>query len=304
MAVELTILGYNSATPTANSNPSAQLLNINERYLLIDCGEGTQVQLRRAKAKFSKINHIFISHLHGDHVFGLIGLISTFQLLGRKKALEIFGPKGIKDFIENQLKHTHSISNFELIFHELETKKSQLIYSDKKIEVYNLPLRHRIYCNGYLFKEKPKLRILDIETVKSIHEIKTCDYSNLKNGKDFIEENGKVIPNDKLTFPPPKPFSYAYCSDTMYNEELINHIKGVDLLYHEATFLDDLSDLAKKTGHSTAKEAAEIAKKAEVKKLIIGHFSNRYRDFNLLLNEAQSVFPNTELPVTLKKMEF
>lgn len=304
MAVELTILGFNSATPTANSNPSAQLLNINERYLLIDCGEGTQVQLRRAKAKFSKINHIFISHLHGDHVFGLIGLISTFQLLGRKKSLEIFGPKGIKDFIENQLKHTHSISSFELIFHELETKESQLIYSDKKIEVYNLPLKHRIYCNGYLFKEKPKLRILDIETVKSIPEIKTCDYSNLKNGKDFIKENGKVIPNDKLTFQPPKPFSYAYCSDTMYNEELINHIKGVDLLYHEATFLDELSDLAKKTGHSTAKEAAEIAQKAEVKKLIIGHFSNRYRDFNLLLNEAQSVFPNTELPVTLKKMEF
>lgn len=303
MGIQVTILGFNSATPKANANPTAQLINVNERYLLIDCGEGTQVQLRRAKAKFSRINHVFISHLHGDHVFGLIGFISTMQLMGKETDLNIFGPKGIKDFIENQLKHTRAHSSFQLIFHELDHKDSRLIFEDKKVEVYNLPLDHRIYCNGYLVKEKPKLKGLNIEAIKQYAEIETCDYNNLKQGKDFVKANGDIIPNKELTFPAPQPLSYAFCSDTRYKESLIDLIKNVDVMYHEATFLDELKEMAYKTGHSTAKEAALIAHKAHAGKLIIGHFSNRYKDYQALLNEAKATFPNTYLPKTLEPFE-
>lgn len=303
MGITVTILGYNSATPTVNSHPTSQLINVNERYLLVDCGEGTQVQLRRAKAKFSKINHIFISHLHGDHVFGLIGFISTMQLMGKTTPLHIFGPYGIQDFIMNQLRHTQAKCSYELVFHELDFEDSRLIFEDKKVEVYNLPLDHRIYCNGYLIKEKPKLKKLNIEAVEQYPEIETCDYLNLKRGKDFIKENGEIIPNDLLTFPAPEPLSYAFCSDTRYNEPLAKLIKNVDCMYHETTFMDDLKDMAYKTGHSTAKEAATIAKMANVGKLVMGHFSNRYNDYQILLDEAKSVFPNSFLPEKLEPFE-
>lgn len=303
MSIQLTILGYNSATPRVNSHPTSQLVNVNERYVLIDCGEGTQVQLRRAKTKFSKINHIFISHLHGDHVFGLIGLISSFQLLGRKAALEIFGPKGIKDFIENQMRHTQAKCNFELIFHELEHEDSKLIYEDNKIEVYNLPLDHRIYCNGYLIKEKSGLKNLNIEEIQKFPEIQTCDYFNIKKGKDFILHNGEIIPNERLTLPQSKPLSYAFCSDTRYKEDLVELIHEVDVLYHETTFDKSMSEMAYKTGHSTAEQAATIAKKAKVGKLIMGHFSNRYRKYDILLHEARRVFPNSHLPQLLEAID-
>ena len=296
MSIKLTILGFNSAVPKQNSAPTSQLLEISNRLFLIDCGEGTQIQLRNAKAKFSRINHIFISHLHGDHVFGLIGLISTFQLLGKETPLYIFGPKGIQDFIMNQLKHTQARCSFELKFKELKSKESELIFEDDKVEVHTIPLDHRIYTNGYLFKEKVKPRRLNIEAVKKYPEIEVCDYNNLKNGKDFVLSNGELIPNEKLTFDPPRSLSYAFCSDTRYKPDIVPIIQNVDLLYHEATFLDELKEMAVYTGHSTAKEAAMIAKQANAGQLIIGHFSNRYNDFRVLKAEASEIFENTILP--------
>ncbi|MET3732838.1 ribonuclease Z [Moheibacter stercoris] len=303
MSIKLTILGFNSAIPKKKSAPTAQLLEIANRYFLIDCGEGTQVQLRRAKAKFSKINHIFISHLHGDHVFGLIGLISTLQLLGKETPLKIFGPKGIQDFIMNQLRHTQSNCSFEIDFIELEGKSSVKIFEDEKVEVYTIPLNHRIYTNGYLFKEKPKKRKLNIEAVQQYPEILTCDYDNLKNGRDFVLESGEIIPNEKLTLDPDPSRSYAFCSDTRYKPDIVPIIQGVDLLYHESTFLSDLQDMADYTGHSTAKEAATIAKDANVGRLILGHFSNRYNDLNVMLDEARPIFENTHLPVLFEAIK-
>ena len=299
MSLKLTILGFNSALPTAFTHPTAQLLNIAERYFLIDCGEGTQVQLRKAKAKFNRINHIFISHLHGDHVFGLIGLISTFQLLGRDTPLYIHGPKGIEEFIMTQLRLTESNNSYQIIFNELHTKESVLVFEDDKVEVFSIPLNHRVYTNGYLFREKKKPRKLNIDTIEEFPEIEICDYQNLKNGKDFVLESGKIIPNDYLTFEAQKSLSYAFCSDTKYKPNIVPIIKEVDLLYHEATFLHELKDLATYTGHTTAKEAAMIAKEANVKKLVIGHFSNRYHDYSVLLDEAREIFPNTFLPEIL-----
>lgn len=303
MGIKVTFLGFNSAVPTATSHPSAQVINVNERFLLIDCGEGTQVQLRKAKIKFSKINHIFITHMHGDHVYGLIGLLSTLHLLGRKKELHIFGPKGIKSFINHQLSLTYSYNQYEIIFHELDSKESELIYEDKKVEVYTIPLEHRVYCNGYFVREKEKLRTLNIEEVQKYDEIETCDYLKIKQGHNFQLSDGTIIENSKLTFAPEKGKTYAYCSDTMYSPSIIPVIQEADLLYHESTFLHELKDLALKTGHSTAKEAAEIAKKANVQKLILGHFSNRYLDFEVLLNEAKEIFPNTHLPKLLDTVE-
>lgn len=296
-------MGFNSAIPKKKSAPTAQLLEIANRYFLIDCGEGTQVQLRRAKAKFSKINHIFISHLHGDHVFGLIGLISTLQLLGKETPLKIFGPKGIQDFIMNQLRHTQSNCSFDIDFIELEGKSSVKIFEDEKVEVYTIPLNHRIYTNGYLFKEKPKKRKLNIEAVQQYPEILTCDYDNLKNGRDFVLESGEIILNEKLTLDPDPSRSYAFCSDTRYKPDIVPIIQGVDLLYHESTFLSDLQDMADYTGHSTAKEAATIAKDANVGKLVLGHFSNRYHDLNVMLDEAKPVFENTHLPVLFETIK-
>ena len=299
----LTILGYNSAIPTVKSAPTAQFLEMSERNFLIDCGEGTQVQLRRAKAKFSKINHIFISHLHGDHCFGLPGLVSSFQLLGREIPLHIYGPKGIKELMEVILKLTETNKGFDLIFHELESKKSELIFEDNRVEVHTIPLKHRVYCNGYLFKEKLKSRHLNMQEIKKYPEIEICDYQNIKNGKDFILKDGYILKNEILTLPPEASVSYAFCSDTQYSESIVPIIQGVDLLYHEATFLDEMKDLARYTGHSTALEAAKIAQKAKVKKLILGHFSNRYSDYTEFEREARTIFENTFVPEILKPIK-
>lgn len=303
LSANLTILGYNSAIPTITSSPTAQLLEMEERFFLIDCGEGTQIQLRKAKAKFSKINHIFISHLHGDHCFGLPGLISSFQLLGRETPLHIYGPTGIKELIETILRLTKTHKGFDLVFHELKSKQSELIMEDHRIEVHTIPLNHRIYCNGYLFREKPKERQLNIQEISKYPEIEICDYHNLKKGKDFVLKDGYILKNELLTNNPSPPLSYAFCSDTRYSEKIIPIIKGVDLLYHEATFLDELKDLAQYTGHSTATEAATIAQKANVKKLILGHFSNRYSDYSVFEKEARKIFPNTFVPDILKKIK-
>ncbi|HMU07725.1 MAG TPA: ribonuclease Z [Kaistella sp.] len=303
MSTYLTILGYNSAIPTVNSSPTAQFLEMEERCFLIDCGEGTQVQLRKAKARFSKINHIFISHLHGDHCFGLPGLIASFRLLGRETPLHIYAPKGIKEMLETIFRITETHRGFEVVYHELESKKSEKIYEDHRVEVFTIPLNHRIYCNGYLFREKPKERHLNMAEISKYPEIETCDYHNLKLGKDFVLSDGYILKNEVLTTPPSKPVSYAFCSDTRYWEEVVSVIENVDVLYHEATFLHDLKEMADYTGHTTALEAARIARKANVGKLILGHFSNRYGDVTVFTDEAREIFPNTFLPKALEPVK-
>jgi len=265
MGYKLTILGCHSATPRVNAHPTAQYLEINSRHFLIDCGEGTQRQMRLNKVGFSKISTIFISHLHGDHFFGLIGLISTFGILNREKELHIHGPKGIKEVINIQLKHSKSYVKYKIIFHELNSTESELIFEDEKVKVYTIPLNHRVYTNGFLFKEKEKSRKINISAVKKFKEIDICDYNNLKAGKDFKLDSGDIIKNSELTYNPEKPLSYAYCSDTSYKPTIIEMIEGADLLYHESTFLTEQEDLASKTGHSTAKQAATIAKKLMLK---------------------------------------
>ena len=274
-----------------------------ERAFLIDCGEGTQVQLRKAKARFSKINNIFISHLHGDHCFGLPGLIASFRLLGRDMPLNVYGPKGIKEMMETIFRLTETHRGFEVIYHELESKTSEKIYEDNRVEVFTIPLDHRIYCNGYLFKEKPKERHLNMQEVSKYPEIETCDYHNLKLGKDFILSDGYVLKNDVLTTEPSKSVTYAFCSDTRYLENIIPVIENVDVLYHESTFLHDLKEMAVYTGHTTALEAARIARKANVGKLILGHFSNRYGDLSVFTDEAREVFPNSFLPKALEAVK-
>lgn len=292
--MELTILGCYAATPRTFTNPTSQVLEINNRLFLIDCGEGTQVQLRKNKIKFSAINHIFISHLHGDHFFGLIGLISTFTLLNRVNPLTVFGPVGVKEIIKLQLRLANSWPQYELNFVELASTESEVIFEDDKVIVSTIPLKHRVYTNGYLFQEKLKERKLNVDKVQEF-EIETCYYQNIKNGKDIALDDGRVISNEELTFDPPAPKSYAFCSDTLYQESIIPIIQDVDVLYHESTFLESEVHLAEKTMHSTAKEAARIAKKANCKKLILGHYSTRYESIALFKDEAQTIFENVEL---------
>jgi len=304
MSLKLTILGCHSATPRVNAHPTSQFLEIKNHNFLIDCGEGTQVQLRKYGVKFSKIKHIFISHLHGDHYFGLIGLIATFRLLNRENALNIYAPKGLKEVITFQLKLSKSWTNFPLVFHELTSKESELILEDDKVEVYTIPLNHRIYTNGFLFKEKLGERKLNISEINKYDEIEICDYQNLKNGRDFQLENRELIQNDKLTLDPPFPKSYAFCSDTSYYPSIVPIIKNSTCLYHETTFLKDKEELATSTKHSTAEQAAQIAKDANVKQLIIGHFSNRYKNKDSFQDEAKTIFENTILAEEGKTFEF
>ena len=288
--MKLTILGCYAATPRTITNPTSQVLEIRNRMFLIDCGEGTQVQLRKHKIKFSKINHIFISHLHGDHLYGLIGLVSTFMLLNRVNDLHIYGPKGIKEIITLQLRLSNSWTSYGLFFHELESTASELIYEDEKVIVRTIPLKHRIYTNGFLFEEKSGERKLNIDAVQQ-YEIDTCYFQNIKNGKDITLEDGRTIANAILTFNPLPPKRYAFCSDTAYNEGITPIIEGVDILYHESTFLESEQLLGVKTMHSTAKEAALIAKRANVKHLILGHYSTRYDGIGKFKEEAEEVFP-------------
>ena len=259
---------------------------------LIDCGEGTQVELRRNKIKFSRIKHIFISHLHGDHCFGLVGLISTFRLLGRDTDLHIYAPKGLKEVITLQLKLSDSWTNYNLYFHELTSKDSELIYEDDKVEVHTIPLDHRVYTNGFLFKEKIGERKLDMNAVLN-HNIDVAYYRKLKQGFDVEDNNGNLIKNETVTKPPLKPKSYAFCSDTAYNESILPIIKNVDVLYHESTFLEKNEQLAEPTKHSTAKQAASIAKQANAGTLILGHYSTRYDDLSLFKQEASEIYSET-----------
>lgn len=292
--MKVNILGCYAATPRSFTNPSSQVLDINNHLFLIDCGEGTQVQLRRNKIKFSKIKHVFISHLHGDHFYGLVGLISTFRLLNRQTELHVYGPKGIKEIITLQLKLSNSWTNYPLYFHELTGKVPQVIFEDEKVSVETIPLDHRIYTNGFLFREKPGDRKLLInEAVK--YDIDVSLYKSLKKGKDVVSESGKLIRNELVTADPPPPKSYAYCSDTVFDLNLVQQLKGITVLYHEATFLEDKLELAGPTKHSTAKQAATIAKEAGVQKLLLGHYSTRYTSIDPFKEEAETIFPEVKL---------
>ena len=301
--MKLTILGCYAATPRTLTNPTSQLLEIKNHMFLVDCGEGTQVQLRKHKIKFSRINHIFISHLHGDHFFGLPGLVSTFRLLGRDKELHVHGPKGIKEAITLLLKLGDSWTNYKLYFHEITSKESVVIYEDDKVVVSTIPLSHRIYTNGFLFQEKLGQRKLNVKVAEKYKIDKAC-YQNIKNGKDVLLDSGERIANAELSLDPEKPKSYAFCSDTAYKPDIVPIIKGVTTLYHEATFLHTEESLAIKTKHSTAKEAAKIAKEAAVKTLVLGHYSTRYKSIDLFKTEAETVFDSVELAKDGRVFEF
>lgn len=301
--MKLTILGCHSATPRTNTNPTSQVLEIKNHTFLIDCGEGTQVELRRNKVKFVRIKHIFISHLHGDHCFGLAGLISTFKLLTREADLHIYAPKGLKEVITLQMKLSESWTNYKLIFHELTSDTSELIFEDDRVKVYTIPLDHRIYTNGFLFKEKEGERKLDMNAVLN-GDIDVAYYRKLKQGFDVEDNNGNLVKNESVTKPPNKPLSYAFCSDTAYHEAILPIIKDVDVLYHESTFLEKNEKLALPTKHSTAKQAASIAKQANAKTLILGHYSTRYDDLNLFKEEASEIFTNVKLAKDGKSFEF
>ena len=301
--MNITILGCHSATPTVSQHPTSQVLEIKGHLFLIDCGEGTQMQLRKYRVKFSRIRHIFISHLHGDHFYGLVGLISTFLLLGREAELHIYGPKGIKQAILLLLKLGKAYTNFPLYFHELEEPTPQIIFEDEKVSVETIPLDHRVYTNGFLFKEKPDDRKLDVEKARKLN-IDLSYYNKIKQGFDVENRMGKLIPNEEITFDPSPPKTYAYCSDTAYFPEIVPQIEGATVLYHESTFLEEHHHLCEKTKHSTAKEASVIARKANVGTLILGHYSGRYGNLELFRKEAQEVYENVELAQDGKTFSF
>lgn len=296
MSFKLTILGSNSALPTSNRYPTAQVLEVPGRCFLIDCGEGTQIQLRRNKINFSKIQHIFISHLHGDHYYGLIGLLSTMNLMGIKNDVHIYAHSELKTLIDPQLNFIRGEMTINPIFHPLNFKKPQTIFESKKTEVISFPVKHSIPTCGFLFREKPKAANIKKEMIKA-YDISIAQVKAIKEGADFVTDDGQIIPNNVLTIAAPKPKSYAFCTDTAYHPPIAEIIKGVDLLYHESTFLEELKDLAKKTQHSTAKQAAKMAILSEAKRLLIGHFSARFKNTSYFQEEAREVFANTEVAV-------
>jgi ribonuclease Z len=293
---ELLILGCSSASPTAERNQSSQLLNIAERYFLIDCGEATQIQLRKFKTKFQKVDHIFISHLHGDHFFGLPGYLSSMHLLGRQQELTIYCPKELKSVMDLIHQVSEQKLSYPITWHFTDNKKMDLLFEDEKVQVYSFPLKHRIYCTGFLFKEKPYQRRID-KFLLDKHDVSTADIHLLRDGFDVTNSKGEKVKNADVTIDPPKPRTYGYCSDTIYDESLVQYIKDVDLLYHESTFLDDKIERAKTTFHSTAKQAANIAKLSGAKKLVLGHFSARYGSLDQFVVEAKEVYEDCALAI-------
>ncbi len=296
MPMKVTILGTSSALPTSERSPSAHVLNVHERLYLIDCGEGTQMQMRRYRLRFAKINHVFISHLHGDHVFGLYGLLSTFNLMGRTTPLNLFAPASFDEILKRHLGDFDIRLGFEILFHPLKKSSPEIILSDKRIIVTAFPLKHRVTSFGFLFREKEQDRKILKEAIEK-YRVSTPRIPAIKKGADLVLDNGTVINNEELTIPGPEPLSYAYCSDTKYFSKLASYVKNTDLLYHEATFAGDLKDFANTTGHSTGADAALTARNANAGKLLIGHFSARYRDVSPILSEAREVFPDTEAAI-------
>ena len=299
----LTILGCGSALPTKSNFPTSQILEMRDKQFMIDCGEGTQIRMRQMNVKTNRLGHIFISHLHGDHVFGLIGLISSFGMLNRTADLHIHAAADFEKIMEPQLNFFCEGLPFKVIFHTINPKVHELIYEDRTVQVFSIPLKHRVPTCGFLFEEKPRDRHIIREMI-DFYQIPTWRIPKIKQGEDFLTAEGELIKNELLTVEAEKPKRFAYCSDTAYSEKIIPFIGQVDCLYHEATFMNDELLRAKSTQHSTAEQAATIATKANVKQLIIGHFSARYANKSALLNEAKAVFENTVLGEDLTVYEF
>lgn len=292
--LRLSILGSSSAVPMSNRSPSAQFLSIGNEHFLIDCGEGTQVKLRQHRIGFSRLKHILISHLHGDHFYGLVPLLSTLQLLDRRAPLYLYGPEKLEEAIRQQLEITEAHINFPLHFTILDPSKKQGIYETDSLEIHSFPLRHSLDCFGFHFQEKPlprKMRKAELEK----HSIPVAEIRQIKNGADWVSNEGILIPNAQLTEEAPRPLSYAYCTDTLPIKHMHRYFKGVDLLYHEATFAQADQIRAEKTNHSTTLQAAEIAEICKAERLLIGHFSIRYKEFDSLLEETRGRFPNSEI---------
>ena len=294
MPFKLTILGCDSAIPTVDKQQTAQLLNINERFFLIDCGENTQVQLRKYQLSFQRISHILISHLHGDHYFGLIGLITSMHLLGRNNGLHIYGHEALKEIINVQLSASNTNLNYPLFFHIIPKEEEKILFKDDSLEISNFLLDHTIDCSGFLFRELSSKRKIIKEKIDQ-YKIPLDKIDEIKNGANYTNENNQIIDNNELTSVISNLHSYAYCSDTRFSSRIIPIISNVDVLYHEATFSEELATRAIETGHSTTKEAANIAKEANVKNLLIGHYSKRYKDLNILLEESKKYFNNSFL---------
>ncbi len=288
------ILGCGSALPTLRHNATSQVVNVREKLFMIDCGEGTQVHLRRSRLRFNRLNHIFISHLHGDHCFGLTGLISTFGMLERTAQLHVYAHPELERLLRPHLNFFCKGLPFEVVFHPIDPGKREVIYDDRSVSVETIPLRHRLPTCGFLFREKPTPNHIRRDMI-DFYRIPVYMINRIKNGEDFVTEEGVVIPNPRLTFPSDPPRSYAYCSDTSYLPRIAEQIEGADLLFHEATFAEDNAARARQTQHSTAAQAARIALEAKVKRLVIGHFSARYEDEKALLKEAKDIFPDTIL---------
>lgn len=288
----VTILGSSSALPTATRFPTAQIVNINERLFLIDCGEGTQIQLRKFKIKFGKINHIFISHLHGDHIFGLPGLISSLSLMGKMGELHIHAPSELQRLLDSHLQFFRNDIGYKIIFHPLNFKRPAVVFEDEKVKISSFPVKHRTPCCGFLFEEQPKAPHLRKELIER-YAIPIRERVKIKGGADFVCPNGEIVSHQTLTFPANPPRRYAFCTDTKYSEKVIEAVRGVDLLYHEATFANNMASRAEETAHSTAEQAAMVAIEADVNRLAIGHFSARYKTIDQHLAEAQGLFPNT-----------
>jgi len=299
---DVNILGCGSALPTTRHFLSSQVINLREKLYMIDCGEGTQLRFRTMKLNFNRLNHIFLSHLHGDHCFGLPGLISTLGLLGRTADLHIYALPDAEKVFQPLLDYFCKQLPYKVFFHSFNPSKHELIFEDRTLNVYSIPLKHRVPSAGFLFEEKPKNAHI-IREMTDFYQVPTFQMNAIKNGADFITPEGETIPNNRLTRPADPPKKYAYCSDTAYYEKIIPIIEGVDLLYHEATFSEKDLARAKETHHSSAKQAAMIAKAAGVKKLMLGHFSARYPNEEVLLREAQTIFPNTILAEEKKVMK-
>lgn len=291
---EVNILGCGSALPTTRHFSSSQVINIREKLFMIDCGEGAQLQLRRSKLKFTRLNHIFISHLHGDHCFGLMGMISTFGLLGRTAKLHIYAHEELERLLRPQLDFFCKGMTYDVVCHPIDPTRSDVIYEDRSVTISTIPLRHRIPSCGFLFQEKRTPNHI-LRDMIDFYQIPVYELNRIKNGDDYITPEGTLVPNHRLTTPSAPPRSYAYCSDTSYHRSIIPQIHGVNLLFHEATFMHSEAARAKETYHSTTLQAAGIARDASVKQLVIGHFSARYEDEQMLLEECQSIFPHTLL---------
>lgn len=293
MTFEVLILGCGAATPTSKHNPSSQLVNIHDKLFLVDCGEGTQMQLRRNKVKFQRIQHIFISHLHGDHYLGLLGLISSMHLLGRKSTLHLYGPKELKELVELNLRVSQTFLDYPLVYHETSESQLTRLFEDKTLEVFSFPLKHRIPCTGFLFKEKQKQHKV-LKDIIVEFRLSPSQIIQLKKGNDVETEKGNLKVETACVLAE-APKSYAYCSDTMYWERLKDFISGVDLIYHESTFLNSEKERAKQTYHSTAEQAAKMASLLQSKRLILGHYSSRYTDLEPFLEESKPFFENVQL---------